>query len=587
MTRAQLAALCLTLCGVASAADPAKVLRLATGDLDSLDPHQWQSSTANDIGFAIFEALYEWDYLAKVPDLVPRTAAGPPEISADGKVWTIRIKPKIHFTDDPAFGGKPRELVAQDYVYSIKRTLDPNLPRGGSPLMSDLIVGMRARVDAARKPGARLDYDAPVEGLRALDRHTLQLRLVEANYPVMRGSLEGTGAVAREVVEAAGSDIQTRAVGTGPYRLREWKRGARLVLTANPGYRVLAFPESADPANAALVRAMRGKRLPQIGTIEFSVIEEMQPRLLEFQSGSLDIATLRGSGALPLLKAGELDPTLAARGIRRDVYPYTTRSVHFNMNDPVVGGMDNAHVALRRAIALGFDAAKASKVVYAGQAAPASQLLQQGAAGYDPAREGRTRHDPAAANALLDRFGYGKRGADGMRLAPDGKPLVLTLTTFSGTQWRELQTLWKQDMAAIGLKMEFRSVPPTDLFRESAQGKFQLTALGRGSSPTGLELITLHSRQPPDTNVTRFSHDGYDRALDKFMHTAGEQERLTTTRAINDIVDHYVPILPMVVEMESAFVQPWVMGFRGSPYVTYYFQYLDLDVDKQKAARRR
>jgi ABC-type transport system substrate-binding protein len=587
MPRTYLAALCLALCTAASAADPAKILHLATNDLDSLDPHQWQSSAANDIGFGIFEALYEWDYLASVPDLVPRTAAGLPEISADGKVWTIRIKPKIHFTDDPAFGGKPRELVAQDYVYSIKRALDPNLSRGGSPLLADLNVGMRAQVDAASKPGAKLDYDVPVEGLRALDRYTLQFKLVEANYPVMRSTLESAGAVAREVVTAAGGDIQTRAAGTGPYRLKEWKRGSRLVLTANPNYRTLTFPESTEPANAALVRAMRGKRLPQIGTIEFSVIEEMQPRLLEFQSGALDIATLRGSGPLPLLKGGEVDPALAARGIRRDMYPYTTRSVHFNMNDPVVGGMGNDRVALRRAIALGFDAAKASKVVYAGQAAPANQLLQQGAAGYDPARAPRTGRDPAAANALLDRFGYGKRGADGMRLAPDGKPVVLTLSTFSGTQWRELQTLWKQDMAAIGLRMEFRSLPCTDLFRESAQGKFQLTALGRGSSPTGLELITLYSRQPPDTNVTRFNHEGYDRALGKFMHAATEQERLAITRGMNDIVDHYVPILPMVVELESAFVQPWVMGFRGSPYVTYYFQYLDLDVGKQKAAGKR
>ena len=219
--RTHLAALCLAFCTTATAADPTKILHLATNDLDSLDPHQWQSSAANDIGFGIFEALYEWDYLASVPDLVPRTAAGPPEISADGKVWTIRIKPKIHFTDDPAFGGKPRELVAQDYVYSIKRTLDPNLARGGSPLLSDLIVGMRAQVDAASKPGAKLDYDAPVEGLRALDRYTLQFKLVEPNYPVMRSSLESAGAVAREVVAAAGGEIQTRAVGTGPYSLKE------------------------------------------------------------------------------------------------------------------------------------------------------------------------------------------------------------------------------------------------------------------------------------------------------------------------------------------------------------------------------
>jgi len=108
--------------------------------------------------------------------------------------------------------------------------------------MTDLIVGMRPIVDAARKPGAKFNYDAPVEGLRALDRYTLQFHLNEPKFPYMTDGLVGNLAVAREVVEAAAGDIQTRAVGTGPYRLKEWKRGARIVLEANPAYRPIAFP---------------------------------------------------------------------------------------------------------------------------------------------------------------------------------------------------------------------------------------------------------------------------------------------------------------------------------------------------------
>ena len=60
------------------------------------------------------------------------------------------------------FKGKPRELVAADYVYSIKRSLDPNLRGGGDPALTDLIVGARPVVDAARKPGGKFDYDAPI-----------------------------------------------------------------------------------------------------------------------------------------------------------------------------------------------------------------------------------------------------------------------------------------------------------------------------------------------------------------------------------------------------------------------------------------
>ena len=132
------------------------------------------------------------------------------------------------------------------------------------------------------------------EGVRAVDRYTLQLRLNQPNYPVIEQNLTIALAVAREVVEAAGRDVGTRPVGTGPYRLREWKRGSRIVLEANPNYRLLKFPESSDPAHAALVRGMAGKRLPQVGVVNISIIEEMQSRLLEFEQGHLDYIELTG-----------------------------------------------------------------------------------------------------------------------------------------------------------------------------------------------------------------------------------------------------------------------------------------------------
>ncbi len=89
-----------------------------------------------------------------------------PVVTDGGKTWTIRLQKGIHFADDPVFKGKPRELVAGDYVYAIKRHLDPNLRTGGNPALTELIVGARPVVDAARKPGAKLDYDAPIEGLK-------------------------------------------------------------------------------------------------------------------------------------------------------------------------------------------------------------------------------------------------------------------------------------------------------------------------------------------------------------------------------------------------------------------------------------
>jgi len=214
----------------AQAADPNKVLRVAIPDIDTFDPQQTIDGYSTLVQRAIFEGLYEWDYLARPSQLVPNTAALLPEIADDGKTWTIHLRPGIFFTDDPAFRGKRRELVAEDYIYSVKRSLDPNLRGGGDPPTTDAIVGAREVVDAARQRGRKFDYDAPIEGLRALDRYTLQLRLIEPNYELIEGDLINVLAVAREVVDAAQGNIQTRAVGTGPYRVKEWLRGTHVVL---------------------------------------------------------------------------------------------------------------------------------------------------------------------------------------------------------------------------------------------------------------------------------------------------------------------------------------------------------------------
>lgn len=433
----------------AGAADPNKVLRVAQGDIGILDPEQWTDYFSGRVGAAIFEGLYEWDYLARPARLFPNTAAVLPEISDDGRTWTIRLKHDIHFTDDPAFGSKPRELTAEDYVYSFKRMLDPNLQPGGAPSLSETLVGARTAVDAARKPGAKFDYDAPIEGLRALDRYTLRLSLNAPSYPIIEQFLTETLAVAREVVEQAGRDIGTRPVGTGPYRLKEWKRGSRIVLEANPDYRVLKFPDSSDPTQAALVHSMHGKRLPRIGVVNISIIEEMQSRLLEFEQGHLDYIELTGEIANRFLTNGMLKREYAAAGIRHYALPESyARYTYFNLNDPVVGGFGKEQVSLRRAIALAFDADALVHVAYGGTAVTLAQIVPPGVTTHDPSLPQKMPYDPAAAQALLDRAGYDKRDRDNYRLTPEGAPLTLTILTRPGMPWREWETcgtkIWTQ-----------------------------------------------------------------------------------------------------------------------------------------------
>ena len=330
----------------ASVADPAKILRVASADIETLDPHQYNDSPSFDVISAIFEGLYEWDYLASPAKLNPVGAVALPEVTDSGKTWTIRVRPGVLFTPDPAFAGKPREATAEDYVYSLKRWLDPNLRRWGDAIVTDLIVGARPVVDAAKQAGVAMDYDHPIAGLRALDRYTIQLKLTQPNYPTVEQVLT-TCVIAREVVAAAGRDIRTRPVGTGPYRLKEWKRGSRVVLEANPAYRAVRFPESSDPALAPMIKTMRGRALPQVGVVEINVIEEDVTRLLEFERGRLDFVDLRGEIASRMLVGGKLKPEYAARGIQRLVFPEPYLfTITLNVADPTLGGMGNDRVAL-------------------------------------------------------------------------------------------------------------------------------------------------------------------------------------------------------------------------------------------------
>ena len=574
------AAVALTLALPVRAADPAKVLRIALPDITSLDPQQGTDLYSTRVTSAIFEGLYQYDYLASPAKIVPNTAAAMPEITDAGRTWTIRLKKGIRFTDDPAFGGKPRELVAADYVYSLKRWLDPTLKGGGEPALTDLIAGAREVVDAARAPGAKFDYDRPIAGLAALDSHTLRIRTTAVDYTLLeRLASLASMAVAREAIEAAGADVMTRPVGTGPFALREWRKGSRIVLGANPHYRGFSFPASSDPSHRELVAAMKGVKLPAIGRIEIAIIEEFLPELLAFEKGELDYVGLGGQVLGRVMQDGKLKPELAARGIRhvRAVAPNLIFT-YFNMDDPQLGGFSPERIALRRAIGMGFNPPDFIRVMYDGQALPASQLLPPHVDGHDASPTAKSPYDPAAARALLDRFGYRDRDGDGWRETPDGKPFVLVHSSMPDSWSREADTLWLKSMEAIGIRMRVNTAPFADLLKQSLAGQLPMFNLGyRALDPSGYQILsTLWSRSPPHTNRSRFRLPEYDAAYEAFLRTAPGPQRNALARRMSELVQIYAPMSLQVYGVNNTFLHPWVRGYWPSAF-GFHWKYLDVD----------
>jgi ABC-type transport system substrate-binding protein len=373
----------------------------------SFDPAFASDAVSDSIIASVFDAMLDYDYLARPVKLVPRALESLPKVEEGGRAFLCKVKKGIYFTPDPAFKGKPRELTATDFAYAFKRLLDPAVK---SPWLW-VIEGKLAGGDEARARAAktgRFDYDAPIRGLEIADRYTLRIRL---NAPDLRFpyvlALGTLGAQAREVVEAYGSDIGAHPVGTGPYTLGEYRRTAKIVLVANPNYRLTTYtptgpiPQSSEPVAAAL----KGKPLPLAGRIEINIIEEYQAELLAFLTGELDFMDLLPNELSDqvLDRNGRLKPDLAGKGIVHEVLlrPNTWWS-YFNMKDPVVGGYTPEKIALRRAIAMGYDNESGIRIILKGRALTAESLIPRDIPGYDPALKTQAQlYDPVAARDLL------------------------------------------------------------------------------------------------------------------------------------------------------------------------------------------
>jgi oligopeptide transport system substrate-binding protein len=395
-------------------------------------------------------------------------------------------------------------------------------------------------------------------------------------------------AVAREAVEAAGNEVMSRPVGTGPYVLKEWKRASRIVLEANPNYRKLAFPESSEPAHKAVVAQMKGRTLPAIGRIEVSIIEESNSEYLTFDQGDLDLISLTGDVTPRALDGNKLKPALARKGVahHRFVSPTLTYT-YFNMEDPTVGGYAREQIALRRAIAMGFNTEEMIRVLFNGQALPATQLLPPGVQGHDMSIPVKSPYDPAGAKALLDRFGFKDRDGDGYREMPDGKPLALARGTLPESWYREADTLWKKNMDAIGLRMTVHQQTFSELLNLAKAGKLPMFNLGlRALEPSGyLVLQPLWSKSPPATNYSRFRNTDYDNTYDEFLRTPAGPERVRLARKAAELVQAFMPMMLHTNGVGNVLTYPWVLGYYPSQFGQSW-KYLDIDVAKRSAGGR-
>jgi ABC-type transport system substrate-binding protein len=571
----------------AAQAPAAKVLRWGVRTAEAgFDPARIGDQTSFALVGAIFEAPLTYDYLARPARMVPNTAAAMPEVRDEFRHFIVTLRPGIFFADHPLFGGRPRELTAADYVFSIKRFYDPTVIGERLYIFENAqLLGLSELRKAAIAAKTPFPYDTEVPGLRVLDRYRFEIRLGRRSPRFLEVLAAATtaGAVARELHEAHGGDLSSHPVGTGPFRLASWRRSSLVVLERNPRFRGVRFEGTApagDEQAASVALHLAGKTLPLLDRVEMHVIIEDQPCWLAFEGGDLDALEVPGTMAPRVVPGGQLAPYLQRRGVRlQQQLSLGVNFSFFNFDNPVVGGYSPAQVALRRAIALACDNRALLRHGYEDQGVIAQTMIAPGNSGHDPQLVSElARADPARAKALLDLHGFADRNHDGFRERPDGSPLTIELAFPADQRSRLLAEVWQRRMTGIGLRFAFAFMPFPELIRRTLAGSLQMSMMNwSGSGDGGFFLGLAYGPNAGQSNDARFKLDTFDELFRRQEVLPDGPEREALMQQATRLMLAYMPYVPHLHPMLNEASHARVLGWLRHPVLELRLLHADVE----------
>ncbi len=378
------------------------------GAIATLDPAIAYDVSALPAQHLMFETLVDYD---AGTTLTPLLAEALPEISADGTVYTFRLRDGLKFVKGD--GSVVRGVVAQDVVDSLNRLLNPNLTPTPSPVSGaffTIIKGGQAVVDGTATTAT---------GLRAIDDRTVEITLEQASGSFLNVLAMPFAAVIP--ADLAGTDTDAFSadpIGTGPFRLAEVKPGESYRFVKNEAYWA---PE---------------RQL--VDEILYRVNVDANTQLQEVQAGKLDImgndiptgswdAVRNDPRWAPLIRATPLVATMFVW-------------LNVGMTDTPL-----ANVAVRQAIAHAIDKANLQKVLGEGRSTAATQIFPPAMPGHDPAFDPYP-YDPAKAKELLAEAGFG-----------DGFSTTLYTDTLDTS--KAIVESVQRDLAAVGITVEIVQQP--------------------------------------------------------------------------------------------------------------------------------
>lgn len=554
-------------------------------DIKTLDPANAYDTVSLDALPSIYETLYQYSYLSETYKIVPLLAADMPKYSADRLTVTIPIRQGIHFQDDASFKdsqGKGRELVAQDFVYAFKRLALPSLQSQGWWIFDGKVVGITPFHDKLVK-AAKADipkiFDEEIEGLKALDKYTLQIKLIKP-YPQLLYilSMTFTAPVPQEAVKAYADEngnLTEHPVGTGPFVLKSWDRARKIVLDKNPNFHPDFYPtEGSNDARQKGLLTDAGKTLPFLDQISLDIIKEEQPRWLNFMKGNEDqMGIPKDNFNQAITNQVNLAPELAQKGIRLNIEPSVSFFyISFNMKDKLVGG----NKFLRQAMSAAINRDEWIDTFTNGRGRKMLTALPQGI--LDRPKNPKIKYDYniQLAKELMKKAGY-----------PEGQGLPVINFDLRGADSlsRQLGEFFQKQFAAIGIKLNVILNTFPAYLEKAKQGNLQVSYGGWSMDYPDAENVyqlLYGPNKAPGPNESNYDNPEMNKLYDQMAIMESSPQREVIVQKMDDILQEECPWALGYDATSYTVSQPWLENFRSNEIILNKYKYLKINQEVKK-----